>query len=71
MKQNCILLTIFLIYFISYFEISVNAANKCVWVRGAVRCRRNPSKQMNVDVRIYDRDGWPIFKILDPDDLMG
>lgn len=50
---------------------NVEAENKCVWVRGAVRCLKDPSKQMNVDVRVYDRDGWSIFKMIDPDDLMG
>uniref|UniRef100_A0A915CUK3 Uncharacterized protein n=1 Tax=Ditylenchus dipsaci TaxID=166011 RepID=A0A915CUK3_9BILA len=44
---------------------------ECVWVRGVVKCNRNPDKQLNVEVRVYDRDGFSIFKVLDPDDLMG
>ena len=47
------------------------AAHKCVWVRGAVRCNKNPAKQVNVEVRVYDRDGVSLFQMIDPDDLMG
>ena len=44
---------------------------RCVWVHGAVKCRKDPSKQMNVEVRVYDKDGISLAQLLDPDDLMG
>lgn len=47
------------------------AGHKCVWVHGTVRCHKDPSKNLNVEVRVYDRDGLSIAKIIDPDDLMG
>ncbi|MCP9265921.1 Bifunctional 3'-phosphoadenosine 5'-phosphosulfate synthase 2 [Dirofilaria immitis] len=47
------------------------AEHKCVWVHGTVRCHRDPSRNLNVEVRVYDRDGLSIAKIVDPDDLMG
>uniref|UniRef100_A0A914MBH2 Uncharacterized protein n=1 Tax=Meloidogyne incognita TaxID=6306 RepID=A0A914MBH2_MELIC len=49
----------------------VSAASKCVWVRGAILCQKDPSKQFNVEVRAYDRDGYGVLKVVDPDDLMG
>jgi len=51
--------------------LAVQATRKCAWVRGIVRCNRDPSKQMNVEVRLYDRDGIGPLKVFDPDDLMG
>ncbi|EFO22865.2 hypothetical protein LOAG_05621 [Loa loa] len=47
------------------------AEHKCVWVHGTVRCHKDPSKNLNVEIRVYDRDGLSIAKIIDPDDLMG
>uniref|UniRef100_A0A0R3RVY3 Transthyretin-like family protein n=1 Tax=Elaeophora elaphi TaxID=1147741 RepID=A0A0R3RVY3_9BILA len=47
------------------------AEHKCVWVHGIVRCQKDPAKNLNVEVRVYDRDGLSIAKIIDPDDLMG
>lgn len=47
------------------------AGHKCVWVHGTVRCLKDPSKNLNVEVRVYDRDGLSFAKIIDPDDLMG
>ncbi|KAL7073004.1 hypothetical protein ACQ4LE_008091 [Meloidogyne hapla] len=49
----------------------VSAKEKCVWVRGAILCQKDPSKQFNVEIRVYDRDGYSILKAIDPDDLMG
>uniref|UniRef100_A0A915MKW8 Transthyretin-like protein n=1 Tax=Meloidogyne javanica TaxID=6303 RepID=A0A915MKW8_MELJA len=58
--------------FVLLMEISrVSAASKCVWVRGAILCHKDPSKQFNVEVRAYDRDGYGVLKVVDPDDLMG
>ncbi|KAI1732882.1 transthyretin-like family domain-containing protein [Ditylenchus destructor] len=65
------LLFVSFIICISCFIPSIEATHKCVWIRGVVRCNRNPAKQLNVEVRVYDRDGLSIFKVLDPDDLMG
>ncbi|KAF7640450.1 hypothetical protein Mgra_00000269 [Meloidogyne graminicola] len=53
------------------FTARVFATNKCVWVRGAVLCQKDASKQFNVEIRVYDRDGYKIFQAIDPDDLMG
>uniref|UniRef100_A0A914I7Q3 Uncharacterized protein n=1 Tax=Globodera rostochiensis TaxID=31243 RepID=A0A914I7Q3_GLORO len=50
---------------------TVTATSKCVWVRGALQCHRDPSKHQNVEVRVIDRDGWGPLKVLDPDDMMG
>lgn len=47
------------------------AEHKCVWVHGAVRCHKDPSRNLNVEVRVYDRDGLSLAKLIDPDDLMG
>lgn len=51
--------------------IGVKAGHKCVWVHGVVRCNKDPSRNLNVEVRAYDRDGISIAKLIDPDDLMG
>lgn len=50
---------------------SAYAEHKCVWVHGTVHCHKDPSKNLNVEVRVYDRDGISFIKIIDPDDLMG
>ncbi|VIO86733.1 Uncharacterized protein BM_BM5796 [Brugia malayi] len=47
------------------------AGHKCVWIHGTVRCHKDPSRNLNVEVRVYDRDGLSVAKIIDPDDLMG
>uniref|UniRef100_A0A914ZGR7 Uncharacterized protein n=1 Tax=Parascaris univalens TaxID=6257 RepID=A0A914ZGR7_PARUN len=47
------------------------AGHKCVWVHGIVRCNKDPSRNLNVEIRAYDRDGISIAKLVDPDDLMG
>ncbi|KAL3982314.1 Transthyretin-like family protein [Acanthocheilonema viteae] len=47
------------------------AGHKCVWVHGHVRCHHDPSKNFNVEVRVYDRDGLSIAQLFDWDDLMG
>ncbi|CAG9536033.1 unnamed protein product [Cercopithifilaria johnstoni] len=47
------------------------AGHKCVWIHGTVHCHKDPAKNLNVEVRVYDRDGLSIAKIIDPDDLMG
>uniref|UniRef100_A0A1I7YE46 Transthyretin-like family protein n=1 Tax=Steinernema glaseri TaxID=37863 RepID=A0A1I7YE46_9BILA len=47
------------------------AGHKCVWVHGRVKCNKDPSKETNVEVRVYDRDSFSFMKIIDPDDLMG
>ncbi|KAE9556243.1 hypothetical protein FO519_000582 [Halicephalobus sp. NKZ332] len=51
--------------------IAVEATHKCVWVRGILRCNKDPSKNFNIEVRVYDRDGISLFQMFDPDDLMG
>lgn len=56
---------------LALFCTAVAGTHKCVWVRGALQCHRDPTKQLNVEVRVYDRDGFSIFKAFDPDDLMG
>lgn len=50
---------------------AVEATHKCVWVRGIMRCNKDPSKHFNVEIRVYDQDGFSIFQMIDPDDLMG
>lgn len=47
------------------------AGEKCVWARGKVACERDPKKQLNAEVRLFDKDGEWIFQTIDPDDLMG
>ncbi|VDD86239.1 unnamed protein product [Enterobius vermicularis] len=47
------------------------AGHKCVWVHGFVKCQKDPEKQLNVEVRVYDRDGISVAQVVDPDDLMG
>ncbi|TMS39738.1 hypothetical protein L596_006219 [Steinernema carpocapsae] len=47
------------------------AAHKCVWVHGRVKCNKDPKKEVNVEVRVYDKDSFSFLKIVDPDDLMG
>ncbi|KAI6212059.1 hypothetical protein M3Y96_00500100 [Aphelenchoides besseyi] len=47
------------------------ATHKCVWVTGVLRCNRNEKNHMNVEVRVYDKDGFSIFQAIDPDDQMG
>jgi hypothetical protein len=51
--------------------LGTKAAHKCVWVRGVLRCNKNPTKHFNVEVRVWDKDGVSIFQAIDPDDLMG
>lgn len=51
--------------------MGVEAGHKCVWVHGTVRCHKNPSRNLNVEIRVYDKDGISIAKLIDPDDLMG
>ncbi|KHN77324.1 Transthyretin-like protein 15 [Toxocara canis] len=51
--------------------LGVEAGHKCVWVHGAVRCNKDPSRNLNVEIRAYDKDGLSIAKLIDPDDLMG
>ncbi|KAL3123425.1 hypothetical protein niasHT_004597 [Heterodera trifolii] len=61
-----------LLFFLLFtFFVSANGTSKCVWVRGALQCHRDPSKHQNVEVRVIDRDGWGPLKMLDPDDMMG
>ncbi|CAD5228659.1 unnamed protein product [Bursaphelenchus xylophilus] len=47
------------------------AAHKCVWVTGVLKCRKNPRNHANVEVRVYDKDGISILQAIDPDDIMG
>ncbi|VDL81199.1 unnamed protein product [Nippostrongylus brasiliensis] len=52
--------------------VAVSSADKeCVWIMGRVQCERDPSKNLNVEVRVWDRDSFGPLKLLDPDDLMG
>lgn len=60
-----------LVLLLSMMIVIVNAGHKCVWVEGTVKCAKDPSKQANVEIRVYDSDGEGILKIIDPDDLMG
>jgi len=53
------------------FVMVVKSGHKCVWVEGTVKCAKDPSKQANVEIRVYDSDGEGILKVIDPDDLMG
>ncbi|MFH4976199.1 hypothetical protein AB6A40_002908 [Gnathostoma spinigerum] len=50
---------------------TVDAGHKCVWIHGTVNCRNNPEKNLNVEIRVYDRDGRGFLSLIDPDDLMG
>lgn len=49
----------------------LEAAHKCVWVTGVLKCRKNARNHANVEVRVYDKDGVSIFQAIDPDDIMG
>ncbi|KAH7708906.1 Transthyretin-like family protein [Aphelenchoides avenae] len=51
--------------------MSANASQNCVQVHGGVKCKKDPAKHANVEIRVYDRDGVSLFKLIDPDDLMG
>lgn len=59
-----------LLFFLLLIQ-SVHATHKCIWAVGKLECKKDQSKQANVEVRAYDRDGFSIFKIFDADDLMG
>ncbi|CAJ0579609.1 unnamed protein product, partial [Mesorhabditis spiculigera] len=51
---------------------AASAAHECVWVTGKVICEHDPSKELNVEVRVYDRDStFFLTKFIDPDDMMG
>uniref|UniRef100_A0AC34QEB8 Uncharacterized protein n=1 Tax=Panagrolaimus sp. JU765 TaxID=591449 RepID=A0AC34QEB8_9BILA len=60
-----------LVLFMFSLAICAHATHKCVWVRGILRCNKDPSKHFNVEVRVYDKDGISLFQMIDPDDLMG
>ncbi|RCN52385.1 Transthyretin-like family protein [Ancylostoma caninum] len=54
------------------FVIPLSLAGKdCVWILGRVKCEHDPTKNLNVEVRVWDRDSFGPFKLIDPDDLMG
>uniref|UniRef100_A0A7I4YLE8 Transthyretin-like family protein n=1 Tax=Haemonchus contortus TaxID=6289 RepID=A0A7I4YLE8_HAECO len=54
------------------FFIPISYAGKeCVWIMGRVQCEHDPTKNLNVEVRVWDRDSFGPFKLIDPDDLMG
>ncbi|CAP24305.2 Protein CBR-TTR-53 [Caenorhabditis briggsae] len=55
---------------ISIFPLSL-AGRECVWVLGKVECQSDPTKNLNVEVRVWDRDGPGPLQMIDPDDLMG
>ncbi|EPB77160.1 Transthyretin-like family protein [Ancylostoma ceylanicum] len=61
---------------ISFFVLSLLiplslAGKDCVWILGRVQCEHDPTKNLNVEVRVWDRDSFGPFKLIDPDDLMG
>jgi len=64
-------LVLFLAIVLFVDVIDVDAAHRCVWVTGVLRCNKDEKKQMNVEVRVYDKDGFSVFQAIDPDDLMG
>uniref|UniRef100_A0A0K0DJQ4 Transthyretin-like family protein n=1 Tax=Angiostrongylus cantonensis TaxID=6313 RepID=A0A0K0DJQ4_ANGCA len=47
------------------------AGKECVWILGRVQCERDSTKNLNVEIRVWDRDAPGPFKLIDPDDLMG
>ncbi|CAJ0931400.1 unnamed protein product, partial [Mesorhabditis belari] len=54
------------------FSKEVLGAHECVWITGQVNCQHDPSKNLNVEIRVYDRDStFFLLKLMDPDDLMG
>uniref|UniRef100_A0A8R1I343 Transthyretin-like protein 52 n=2 Tax=Caenorhabditis japonica TaxID=281687 RepID=A0A8R1I343_CAEJA len=55
---------------VSLFSVSL-AGRECVWVLGKVECQRDPTKNLNVEIRVWDRDGPGPLQLIDPDDLMG
>uniref|UniRef100_A0A1I7XR30 Transthyretin-like family protein n=1 Tax=Heterorhabditis bacteriophora TaxID=37862 RepID=A0A1I7XR30_HETBA len=59
-----------LFLFLSLVALSL-AGRECVWIIGRVQCEKDSSKNLNVEVRVYDRDSFGPFKLIDPDDLMG
>ncbi|CAD5221121.1 unnamed protein product [Bursaphelenchus okinawaensis] len=59
-----------LLLFLNLILLS-EAAHKCVWVTGVLKCRKNPRNHANVEVRAYDKDGVSILQAIDPDDIMG
>ncbi|CAI4227789.1 unnamed protein product [Auanema sp. JU1783] len=61
--RKCLLLCVF--FAVAY------AGHECVWIIGKVDCENDPSKNLNVEIRVYDRDGVGPFRLIDPDDLMG
>ncbi|VDN03764.1 unnamed protein product [Thelazia callipaeda] len=71
MKRSSRILTYVNAGIILFLAQFADAGHKCVWVHGKVDCHKDPSKNLNVEVRVYDRDGLSLAKIIDPDDLMG
>lgn len=59
------------IFVVAALIMSANASQNCVQVHGGVKCKKDPAKHANVEIRVYDRDGVSLFKLIDPDDLMG
>uniref|UniRef100_A0A0K0DJQ2 Transthyretin-like family protein n=1 Tax=Angiostrongylus cantonensis TaxID=6313 RepID=A0A0K0DJQ2_ANGCA len=47
------------------------AEKGCVWVVGRVQCERDSAKNLNVELRVWDRDATGLLQFIDPDDLMG
>ncbi|PAV91754.1 hypothetical protein WR25_09257 [Diploscapter pachys] len=56
---------------ISLLPAVVLAGRDCVWILGKVECEKDPSKNLNVEIRVLDRDGYGPLTLVDPDDLMG
>ncbi|CAD6198119.1 unnamed protein product [Caenorhabditis auriculariae] len=50
---------------------AVATGRECVWVLGKVECQADPAKNLNVEIRVWDRDSFGPLKLIDPDDLMG
>jgi hypothetical protein len=65
MKMRAVLL------FLTALVATAMAGEKCVWARGKVQCDKDASKQLNAEIRLFDKDGDWIFQAIDPDDLMG
>ncbi|VDM57551.1 unnamed protein product [Angiostrongylus costaricensis] len=61
---------VFLLFCILLIPLSF-AGKECVWILGRVQCERDPTKNLNVEIRVWDRDAPGPLKLIDPDDLMG
>lgn len=56
---------------LSALPAAVLAGRECVWVLGQVNCTTDKTKNLNVEIRVWDRDGVGPLQMIDPDDLMG